>query len=540
MLNSLQSQDPSQLPHIPQTPATSAAYTTHDPNVQHTAHTQLPPSAYTQHIPTSQQQYFLQQQQLLQYPGLLFPYLYATDPFMHIRMQHILQMCKTMEQVQMQQTGQIPMMANLFPPMYSFLQTNIASMPTSDIPAGVSQPSPPQSPSQSQPENDASAHQHGHVSHLSEQESHEILEMKTPTDLANLEQALIEKLHIHKKDPSLLGSYQATSSTSSMTTGTGGSEYDYQQSLTIESRDELADHVPVSEVGFHEESLCGHEHQQSAPADSAAQLSASGATLPADASSTEDQSMQSKKSRFVVSTVREDPITPNPSEESSPAMVESPQALLEDNMHSSGQRFHTTKKGRFHVTSMQDSLPTAASSFTNTAPPPSQMPPDVNGLRVCTSTAQMAEVNGSLASIFDSVPNKPILSPRSGDGANPDKFSGSPHYLLPPVLSLPEDELDSTDSPHSFRSPINNLTISTDSDSLYPCSLPLPLNLLDSRLSVPIECATQTSPEIPLYRRYSKVFSDDDSTKEVSILVQCFLFHLILIFSLSISLTHGF
>lgn len=393
MLNSLQSQDPNQLPHIPQTPATSAAYTTHDPNVQqHSAHNQLPPSAYTQHIPTNQQQYFLQQQQMLQYPGLLIPYLYATDPFMHIRMQHLLQMCKTMEQVQMQQTGQIPMMANLFPPMYSFLQTNMASMPTSDMSAGISQPSPPQSPSQSQPENEASAHHHGHASHLSEQDSHENLEMKTPTDLANLEQALIEKLRIHKKDPSLL-SYQATSSTSSMTTGTGGSEYDYQQSLTIESRDEVADHVPVGEVGFHEESLSSHE--QSAPDGSATNPPAPSATLPEDASSTEDQSTQNKKSRFVVSTVREDPITPNPSEESSPAMVESPQALLEDNMHSSGQRFHTTKKGRFHVTSMHDSLPTAASSFTNTAPtpspPPPQMPPDVNGLRVCTSTAQMAE-----------------------------------------------------------------------------------------------------------------------------------------------------
>ena len=528
MLNSLPSQDPSQLPHIPQTPATSAAYTTHDPNVQHSAHTQLPPSAYTQHIPTNQQQYFLQQQQLLQYPGLLFPYLYATDPFMHIRMQHLFQMCKTMEQVQMQQTGQIPMMPNLFPPMYSFLQTNIASMPTSDMSAGVSQPSPPQSPSQSQPENDASIHQHGHVSHLSEQESHEI-EMKTPTDLANLEQALIEKLHIHKKDPSLLGSYQATSSTSSMTTGTGGSEYDYQQSLTIESRDELADHVPVNEVGFHEEPLSGHDHQQLAPADSTVQLSASGTNLLADASNTEGQSIHNKKSRFVVSTVREDPITPNPSEESSPALVESPQALLEDNMHSSGQRFHTTKKGRFHVTSMQDSPPTAASSFTNTAPPPPQMPPDVNGLRVCTSTAQMAEVNGSLASIFDSVPNKNLLSPRSGDGANPDKFPSSPHYLLPPVLTLPEDELlnvDNPDSHHPFKSPINSLTISTDSDTLYSHNLSLPLNLLDSRLSVPIECATQTSPEIPLYRRYSKVIWDDASTKEVFILVQCFLFYL--------------
>ncbi|CAI9722046.1 serine/threonine-protein kinase WNK1 [Octopus vulgaris] len=385
MLSNLQSQDQNPVSHIPQTPATSGSYTAVDSNLQYTTHTQLPQSAYPQHIPPNQQQFLLQQQQqqqLLQYQyqSLILPCLYAADPFMHLRMQ-LYQVYKTMEQVQLQQGNTIPLLPNLFPPMYPFPQTNFSNVPPSEMSSSVTQPSPPQSPSQIHSEGE-SAQYHKH-SHMSEQEQYE-----TPTDLANLEQALIEKLHIHKKDPNLLGSYQATSSTSSMTTGTGGSEYDYQQSLSVEYKDDAVDPV-ASEVGFNEDTVSTEDTL----------IPESDSLTPQPASDPQHQingmneeNIAYRRSRFVVSTVKEEPvITPNASEDSSPALMESPQALLDetkDDVISGPQRFHTARKGRFHVTTMQESQPSAASSFTNT--PTSQLP-DVKGLRVCTSAAQLPE-----------------------------------------------------------------------------------------------------------------------------------------------------
>lgn len=382
-----------------------------------------------------------------------------------------------MEQVQLQQGNTIPLLPNLFPPMYPFPQTNFSNVPPSEMSSsGVTQPSPPQSPSQVHSEGE-SAQYHKH-SHMSEQEPYE-----TPTDLANLEQALIEKLHIHKKDPNLLGSYQATSSTSSMTTGTGGSEYDYQQSLSVEYKDDAVDPVAL-EVGFNEDTVSSED------------IPVSDSITPQPASDPQhhtnwmnEENIALRKSRFVVSTVKEDPvITPNASEDSSPALMESPQALLEetkDDVISGPQRFHTARKGRFHVTTMQESQSSAASSFTNT--PTSQLP-DVKGLRVCTSAAQLPEVNVSLAfnSEVATLTNNNCLS----------------------NISFIDGDLNVSDSDplHRACSPFTSSH-----------NIPITISLLNSPFPASLnECSTQTSPQVPSYQRRRNSFMDETESKEVS------------------------